>query len=227
MQTIGGANNQMMDYIAITFYTKGSVYQQYAQTLAESADKLHIPFRAYAYDDRGSWKLNTHIKPEVILRALEEYYPASILFIDSDAIIRKPLGLFDDKDENGNDKPAYDYDLGATWVTVDSHGEKMQIIANGTIWVRNIPEVWRYIKAWQEHLHVTPRLFEQDEFGLIYKAAIWDGIVKVDPAFPAEYCQVCLKTEDGQMIPVDEGVRYEDVVIEQGRNFDKPWGLKK
>jgi len=206
------------NYVVVAFYTRESVYEQFTQTLADSAKLFDIPFMAYECEDRGSWMLNHNIKPEIILQAMGELYPSNILYIDSDAIIRKPLTLLDAQ---------YDFDLGAIWVTAKRRGKKVQVISDGTIWVRNIREVGRYIEAWRDHVKANPQLFEQEEFGLIYKTAMLENRIRVDPAFPAEYCMVCLPDKNGKMIPIDDNVRYEDVVIEQGRNFNKPWGLKR
>ena len=189
-------------WVAVSFYTKDTVYEEIAKDLIQSAHHLDIVLKVYEYESRGSWNLNTHIKPECILRAMNEYPDKDIIFVDADAYFLQYPYLF-----NG-----YKYDMGVLWMY---HKRSGNIVAsNGTIFVKNTPEVKAVIQAWCEHVKANPSLAEQTEFEYFYK----NNDLKVASTLPPEYCMVCIPDEFGNWQPIDKNTNYCDVVIRHGRS---------
>jgi hypothetical protein len=206
-----------MRWRAISYYTKDSIYEQIAQTLIESATKFNIPLTVYEFQSAGSWFANCHFKSDCILQAMDDFKDTEfIIFVDGDAVFKCYPALFD----------IYDYDLACLWLQwYDMYPQNQEpdakekaeatgkILSNGTIWMRNTPEVKAYIEEWDVRLKENPELYEQASFQDMYGRAWDEGKIRCADSLPPEYCMVCL---DGK--PIDESVPYENVIIEHGRS---------
>lgn len=221
-----GQAKMIPNWQVVSYYTRDSIYEKITHRLMQSTAHFYIPLRVYSYPSKGNWFLNLHLKPDCILRAMDEFPNKNILYTDGDSFFRKYPSLLNN----------YEYDLACVWLkwwemqpqkyepgAAKKREKEEPILSAGTIWLKNKPEVRKYVEDWKAMLMANPTLFEQDGLNMTYKRAQLERKIKVADSFPPEYCMVCLPdpSHPGKMLPVDESVPYNTIVIEHGRSTDK------
>jgi hypothetical protein len=87
-----------MKFIIISYYTKGTRYQQYADRLRRSLDRIAkdctILYQIQGVENLGTWQKNTHYKAVFILEMLNKY-GVPVLYVDADAVFHKYPALID------------------------------------------------------------------------------------------------------------------------------------
>lgn len=81
-------------YCVCAFYTPN--YLPQVLSLKASVEKLGINHYFKCYDPRGGWEANTRIKAEFVAHALTRLPKHDVVYLDADAVVRKPLALFDE-----------------------------------------------------------------------------------------------------------------------------------
>lgn len=79
-------------FIVCCFYTDS--YRSHALNLKESLDKFNLNYYFKEVEDAGYWEANTRIKPHFILESLKKFPNKNILYLDADALVKKPLDYF-------------------------------------------------------------------------------------------------------------------------------------
>ena len=79
-------------FIVCCFYTNS--YCEHALDLKKSLDDFELNYYFKEVEDAGYWEANTRIKPHFILECLQEFPNKNILYLDADAIVKKPLDYF-------------------------------------------------------------------------------------------------------------------------------------
>ena len=79
-------------FIVCCFYTDS--YRSHALNLKESLDKFNLNYYFKEVEDAGYWEANTRIKPHFILECLKKFPNKNILYLDADALVKKPLDYF-------------------------------------------------------------------------------------------------------------------------------------
>jgi len=89
-------SNQAIDdqdkFLVCCFYTQS--YANHAKALKQTLDDFKISYYFKEVEDAGYWEANTRIKPHFILDCLQKFPEKSILYLDADARVRKPLDYF-------------------------------------------------------------------------------------------------------------------------------------
>lgn len=70
------------NFIIVAYYT--AKYKKEAIAFLETCCDVGVPVYCQYYEDRGSWDLNTRIKPEFIKSCIERF-TCNILYVDVDA----------------------------------------------------------------------------------------------------------------------------------------------
>lgn len=71
--------------VVVSFYTKGTPYEDEARGLIESIERLgDVPYCVVGIDSAGSWEANCSLKPGFILQCLQELQ-RPVLWVDADA----------------------------------------------------------------------------------------------------------------------------------------------
>lgn len=83
--------------IVVSFYTIGTPYEQEAERLRASLDKLSLPHDIEPINPIGNWRKNLGYKPAFILKMLHKH-KQSVLWIDVDAVVKKMPTLLDNTD---------------------------------------------------------------------------------------------------------------------------------
>ena len=79
-------------FIVCCFYTDS--YRSHALNLKQSLDEFNLNYYFKEVEDAGYWEANTRIKPHFILECLKKFPNKNILYLDADALVKKPLDYF-------------------------------------------------------------------------------------------------------------------------------------
>lgn len=79
-------------FIVCCFYTES--YLTHALALKKSLDYFDLNYYFKQVEDAGYWEANTRIKPHFILECLQKFPDRNILYLDADALVKKPLDYF-------------------------------------------------------------------------------------------------------------------------------------
>lgn len=123
-------------YIACGFYTPN--YQPQILSLKASLEAQGINHYLKRYEPRGAWEANTRMKPVFVRHCLERFPDRDIVYLDADAVVRKPLSAFDNmvSDVTMLFHPTFEY------------GRWYLRISAGTLAVRNTPGGRRFADLW-------------------------------------------------------------------------------
>lgn len=80
-------------YVVCSFYTDN--YLPRALKLKGSLEAHGINHYFRRYEQRGGWEANTRIKPEFIEHCLDRFPGRDVLYLDADAVVRRPLEFID------------------------------------------------------------------------------------------------------------------------------------
>lgn len=84
--------NSQDSFIICCFYTES--YRHHALNLKQSLDDFNLDYYFKEVEDAGYWEANTRIKPHFILECLQNFPNKNILYLDADALVKKPLDYF-------------------------------------------------------------------------------------------------------------------------------------
>lgn len=79
-------------FIVCCFYTDS--YRSHALILKQSLNEFNLNYYFKEVEDAGYWEANTRIKPHFILECLKKFPNKNVLYLDADAIVKKPLDYF-------------------------------------------------------------------------------------------------------------------------------------
>ncbi|NGX59982.1 MAG: hypothetical protein KR126chlam3_01142 [Chlamydiae bacterium] len=81
-----------MDFpVIISFYTKGTPYEEEVQNLLTSCKGFGLDASIQGVESQGSWELNCAYKPFFILEKIEEFN-RPVLWVDADGVfVQKPI----------------------------------------------------------------------------------------------------------------------------------------
>lgn len=79
-------------YVVCCFYTDS--YKSHALSLKQSLDNFGLNYYFKQVSDAGYWEANTRIKPHFILECLQKFPENDVLYLDADALVKKPLDYF-------------------------------------------------------------------------------------------------------------------------------------
>ena len=78
----------------VGYYTLNTSYAIEAAKLKASLEELNLDHDIVGVKNLGNWESNTKMKPKVIRNMLDKYPNHSIVYVDSDAIVRSKPELF-------------------------------------------------------------------------------------------------------------------------------------
>lgn len=79
-------------FVVCCFYTAS--YHEHAMRLKASLDEFGLNYYLAQVADAGFWEANTRIKPYFIAKCLEKFADYGVLYLDADAVVKKPLDYF-------------------------------------------------------------------------------------------------------------------------------------
>ncbi len=79
-------------FVVCCFFTEN--YLSHAESLKKSLEAFDISYCFKRVEDAGYWEANTRIKPHFIQECLQQFPDKAILYLDADAVVKKPLDYF-------------------------------------------------------------------------------------------------------------------------------------
>ncbi|MGI9410309.1 MAG: hypothetical protein ACR2OV_09575 [Hyphomicrobiaceae bacterium] len=125
-------------YVACAFYTPNYVEQ--VTTLKRSLEAQGINHFFKRYQRRATWESTTRLKPVFVDYALKKFPDKDVLYLDADAVVRRPLTFFDDLKG----------DISMLFHRAKVRGKHRLQIAAGTVFVRNTEGGRRFAGLWKD-----------------------------------------------------------------------------
>lgn len=136
--------------IVCAYYTDNYINE--ISSLVSSLEHFCIDYYVQHYESRGYWEANTRIKPEFLSECLDRFPGRPIVYLDADAVVRKPLTLFDDVTG----------DIGV-YRCQRAEGFSHNYLT-GTLYLSNNDSVKKFIKKWIEYQKGKILSVDQDSF---------------------------------------------------------------
>jgi hypothetical protein len=166
-------------FIIVAYYTINTPYEQEANKLKASLDKLKVSYDIVGVENLGNWQANTRFKARFMQDMLDKHKGKNLVYVDSDAVIHQYPTLFDN----------YPYDIAVRWQ--DFRWRKNECLS-GTIFMANNQATRELCKRW-EGVNVSEgpgaKTFEQWNLGKVIEDMRREGKVK-DGNLPPEYTMI-------------------------------------
>lgn len=163
-----------MKFIVISYFTKGTRYQQCADRLRKSLDRLTsktLFHCVHEVENLGTWQKNTHFKPVFIFQMLKKY-GVPVLYVDADAVFHRYPDFIEGLD---CDVAAYFY-----------QGEQL---ASGTLYFAATKSAETILERWIEKNTGNPSALDQANLQEIMQDFNEPGF-RGFRLLPAEYCKI-------------------------------------
>jgi hypothetical protein len=181
----------MNEFKIINFHTDNGIYADMSKRLKESCKKFNIECDIEKYSDRGSWVDNCNIKPEFILKKLNEDVDC-VVWVDSDAKIMSYPYLFIDtpmdfgvRGELGARKKTpvgrEEIELPKNWPLQT----ELMWFNSGTMLFRKCNSTIRMVERWLELSKSMTRSWDQWSL-----QQAWADTQPTTEWFPRTYCQI-------------------------------------
>lgn len=170
-------------FIVCCFYTDS--YRDHALSLKQSLDDFNLNYCFKEVEDAGYWEANTRIKPHFILECLESFPTKNILYLDADALVKKPLDYFNHITADV-----------AFYKTKGMPGMSHDYLAS-TMFFRNTPNTVTLVKQWiAEQVNGKRTQVDQDSLDLAMDKLA--NTVTIEPLNPG-YIKIFDKNYDGDV----------------------------
>ena len=170
-------------FIVCCFYTDS--YRDHALSLKQSLDDFNLNYCFKEVEDAGYWEANTRIKPHFILECLESFPTKNILYLDADALVKKPLDYFNHITADV-----------AFYKTKGMPGMSHDYLAS-TMFFRNTPNTVTLVKQWiAEQVNGKRTQVDQDSLDLAMDKLA--NTVTIEPLNPG-YIKIFDKDYDGDI----------------------------
>jgi len=156
MGKLGGG--LMSHPIIVSYYTRNTAYEGHAAELRRSIDKLGLDCRIEPREAKSSWVENCAQKAQFI-REMRERESRPILWIDADAVLRRPLHELVDSD--------------ADFATVRRRGWE---ISSGQVYFGTGSKAEALIDTWCKYCRDYPYIWDQVSLGYAW----WDTSLRVN-----------------------------------------------
>jgi hypothetical protein len=157
-----------MRFIVVGYYTKNTLYEKEVKRLINSLRRFNLPYHIEAIESIGPWIANVNYKPKFCKKMLESYNKP-ILYLDSDAVVRKYPKLFD----------IIDCDIAI-------HYRNGVELLTGTLYFNNTSPARRIIEEWIKQVEKNPS--DPDQINLAKVLPRLEGINVF--ILPPNYCQI-------------------------------------
>jgi hypothetical protein len=179
-----GSEGDIVKPLFVSFFTRGTGYEQQAEGLIESLVACGVEFKVEGAPNFGGWAANCQHKPVYLSRMMRLHPGRPLVWLDSDARVRQCPTLFD----------SLDCDFAATW-----KGKEMLA---GTLYFAPSPAAAKLLEDWQNMNRWNPN-GEYGDQGNLQKVIAASSDLRIG-RLPASYTAIF----DANMCP------REAIVIE-------------
>lgn len=148
----------MNDWIIVSYYTLGTLYEDLAKHFIESLKKYKILHYVEGVPNLNDWHKNTNYKPSFLLNMLEKFPDKNVIWVDCDAeFLRYPM-LFSSLD---CDVAAHEFDRG---LYQRRRKDWPKELLSGTVFLRNNERVRNLVEKWKQECKKNPQVWDQKSF---------------------------------------------------------------
>ena len=130
-------NRTLNNLMVVGYYTVNTPYEEEAQNLIRSLNKLGINQDVIGVKTLGNWQANTRFKAEFMLDMLIKWPNHRLLYVDVDAVVHRMPDLFKN----------YNCDIAVRWQ--DFRWRKNECLS-GTIYMENNERTKRICELWRD-----------------------------------------------------------------------------
>jgi hypothetical protein len=130
-------NSTLDNLMVVGYYTVNTPYEEEAQNLLQSLNKLGINHDISGVKTLGNWQANTRFKAVFMLDMLIKHPNHRLLYVDVDAVVHKSPDLFKN----------YSCDIAVRWQ--DFRWRKNECLS-GTIYMENNERTKRICELWRD-----------------------------------------------------------------------------
>ena len=130
-------NSTLNNLMVVGYYTVNTPYEEEAQNLIRSLNKLGINHNVIGVKTLGNWQANTRFKAGFMLDMLVKWPKHRLLYVDVDAVVHKMPDLFKN----------YKCDIAVRWQ--DFRWRKNECLS-GTIYMENNERTKRICQLWRD-----------------------------------------------------------------------------
>lgn len=123
-------------YVACAFYTPN--YLPQVLSLKRSLEEHGIGFYLKRYERLATWEATTRLKPQFIVHCIDRFPGKDILYLDADAVVRRPLDFFD----------GLEADVSLLFHPMKIGRTHCLRLSGGTVFVRNTEGGRKFARAW-------------------------------------------------------------------------------
>ena len=130
-------NTTLDNLMVVGYYTVNTPYEEEAQNLLQSLNKLKVNHDISGVKTLGSWQANTRFKAGFMLDMLNKHPNHRLLYVDVDAVVHQSPDLFKN----------YHCDIAVRWQ--DFRWRKNECLS-GTIYMENNERTRRICELWRD-----------------------------------------------------------------------------
>lgn len=162
--------------LIVSYYTTGTVYEQWADRMMASCDRLGLQHHVVPLEVTGSWEVRTHTKARVC-QAIWTEARQPILWVDADAVIHQ--------------RPERLLNATADFAVHQWEGDKHFISA--TVFFNQTPAAGRLLEAWVARCPTDTTVSDQEHL-----QAVWNTMARELHTLwlPRSYCQIFDRQRD-------------------------------
>ncbi len=164
----------MNKFIVIGYFTRGSFYEDYAQTLVETLERYNVLYHIEGVEDLGDWYKNVNYKPTFIKRMLNKFPEHNIVYVDCDAKFFGYPKLFEEIEDN----------IAVHRFNKSHFHRKLKgfEVLSGTIFLKNTEETYKIVERWEKQCKRKPRQWDQKSLEQVLGGNFYN--------LPERYCKI-------------------------------------
>jgi hypothetical protein len=136
-EVVNDDNSTLDNLMVVGYYTVNTPYEEEAQNLLQSLNKLKVNHDIIGVKTLGNWQANTRFKAGFMLDMLMKHPNHRLLYVDVDAVVHKMPDLFKN----------YKCDIAVRWQ--DFRWRKNECLS-GTIYMENNERTKRICQLWRD-----------------------------------------------------------------------------
>jgi hypothetical protein len=188
-------STDLSNLMVVGYYTVNTPYENEAEKLTKSLDKLKLNYDVIGVANLGNWQANTRFKAKFMEDMLNKHLTKNLLYVDVDAIVHSRPILFEN----------YNCDIAVRWQ--DFKWRKNECLS-GTIFMANTGTMRELCQRWQKiNIKEGPNAttFEQWNLGNIIKEMENEKLI-ISKNLPPEYTMIfdSMKSIYPNVVPVIE-----------------------
>jgi len=170
-------------FVICCFFT--DTYFDHAMSLKSSLDDFGLNYYFKRVADAGYWEANTRIKPHFVLECLERFPQKDVLYLDADAMVKKPLNYFNHIDADV-----------AFYKTKGLPGMSHDYLAS-TMFFKNTPATRQLVEQWIAE-QVDGKRTQVDQDSLDEAMNKLESTLRIEPLNPG-YIKIFDKNYEGEV----------------------------